>query len=157
MTHVVEKKASARVNCGEDECYRSVNALKQGLALSRSQGIVLYVPSAVTNSLPEHYLISIQRMGSLQARTIHTSELLTSVSEENILMNTWIDATLHKAHRYDEADSPFAGSKLGLERADRHSLYKELSDLTESKYLTVTKILQSLAALTHYQNHKSNF
>ena len=72
-------------------------------------------------------------------------------------MNTWIDATLHKAHRYDEADSPFAGSKLGLERADRYSLYKELSDVTEFKYPTVTKILQSLTALTHYHIHKPNF
>lgn len=144
MTNVVEKTTSARDNYGDEESYRSVNALNQGLALSRSQAILLSVPSAVTYSLAEHHLISIERIGSLQARTIHTSELLTWVSEENISTNTSVDATLRQAHRYEvprRADSPFAGPMLGLERAGRHSLYKELSDLTESKCLTVTKVL----------------
>ena len=85
VTNVVEKKTSARDNCGEDESYRSVNALNQGLALSRSQGILLSVPSAVTYSLPEHHLISIERIGLLEAKTIHTPELLMSVSGKTIL------------------------------------------------------------------------
>ena len=79
VTSIVEKKASSGDNCGEDECYGSVNALNQGLTLSRSQGILLSVPSAVTYSLPELHLISIERIGSLQVRAIHTSSWLTSV------------------------------------------------------------------------------
>lgn len=79
VTSIVEKKTSSGDNCGEDECYGSVNALNQGLALSRSQGILLSVPSAVTYSLAELHLISIERIGSLQARAIHTSSWLTSV------------------------------------------------------------------------------
>ena len=160
MTNVVEKKTAARDNCGEDESYRSVNALNQGLALSRSQGILLSVPSAVTYSLAEHHLFSIERIGPLEAKTIHTPELLMSVSGKTMLTTIWVDATFRKAHCYDVtrvADIiPFAGSKLGLKRADCHSLYKELSDLTESKSLTVAKVLQSLAPSTHHQNYKAN-
>ena len=118
MTNVVERKTSGRDNCGEDESYRSVNALNQGLALSRSQGLLLSMPSAVTYGLTEHYLISIERIGPLEAKTIHTPVLSMSVSGKNTSTTIWVDATLRKAHRYDVtrvADRiPFAGSKLGL-------------------------------------------
>ena len=65
-------------------------------------------------------------------------------SEENILTNTWVDATLRQAHRYDvarQADSSFAGSMLELGRADLHFVYKVLSYLAMSKSFAVTKVI----------------
>lgn len=74
-----------------------------------------------------------------------------------MLTKSTADATARQAHRYNgtrRADSlPFAGSKFRPETTDQkqqthHPLYKELSDLTESTSLTVTKVLQSLIPLT---------